>query len=109
MSAALLRTITLRLTRAALNIVPDASDDAGYEAASRHFKKSYENPDKCLICQAIRLRFPYTQSVSVYPGFVTINGKQFTYPMKHEHAIRKAHRSPNTFKPFSIKLTRAGL
>lgn len=109
MSASLFKTITLRLTRAALNIVPDASDDAVYGASSRHFKKSYENPNRCLICQAIRLRFPNTGNVSVYPGCVHIDGVCFNYAEKHEPAIRKAHRSPRTFKPFAIRLTRQGL
>jgi len=101
------KTIVLRLTRAALNAVPDASFGDG---------KDYINTHQCLICQAMKRKFPNITSISVVPGRVSIEGTlKYNYDAHWsaqpfgpttEDRLVAAHDHPDEFKPFSIILTR---
>lgn len=90
------KIINLRLTKAALDAVPIFSG-----------RKAYIDNHQCLICQAIHRRFIDVESVSVGPGQATIDGEKFHYnSYRHELRIEDAHKHPDKFKPFSIRLTR---
>lgn len=90
------KIINLRLTKLALKAVPESYSG----------EKDYADIHGCLICQAVRRQFPGIIDVRVGPSRVTLDRKIFYYARSHESRILTAHRNPDKFKPFSIRLTR---
>lgn len=101
--------INLRITRAIMKRVPKRSLESVRE--SRKYNnpippaRTYGDPRQCVICQAIRAKFPYA-SVRVFFSDVSIDEFSYSYPYALEPKIEFAHRRPNRFTPFNIQLTR---